>query len=337
LRPYFKMKKILSFALPIGIAAFFLWFTYSRDSSFNPKQMWADAQSAHLIPIFLTLVTTMTAHFARALRWNLLFQPLGYFPTASSSFLAVMSGYFGSLIIPRAGEVTRCTALLTSENIPLQTSIGSVLAERGIDLVVFGLLTLAEFGLEYETLTHFVADFQTKNGMETSSNSNTKWMIIGAGLVFGLILILIRKPLLKFPIVAKILEFAKGLLDGLLSITRLQKPIYFVVLTVVIWTCYFLTTYVSLSIFDFTTDLGLKAAFLLLIIGSFGIILPVPSAVGGPFQAFISAALVLLYSKDSNLAIIAATTMYYSQQIFTLVVGGISYLISVVLANKKIA
>jgi hypothetical protein len=331
------MKKILSFALPIGIAAFFLWFTYSRDSSFNPKQMWADAQSAHLIPILLTLLTTMTAHLARALRWNLLFQPLGYSPSAGSSFLAVMSGYFGSLIIPRAGEVTRCTALLTSENIPLQTSLGSVIAERGIDLVVFGLLTLGAFGLEYNTLTHFVTDFQAKNGMAASSGSNTKWMIIGAGLVFCLILFLIRKPLLKFSIVVKIFEFAKGLLDGLLSITKLQKPVYFVVLTVVIWTCYFLTTYVSLSIFDFTLDLGLKAAFLLLIIGSFGIILPVPSAVGGPFQAFISAALVFLYSKDSNMSIIAATTMYYSQQIFTLVVGGISYLISVVLANKKIS
>ena len=337
MRSNLKMKKTLSFALPIGIAAFFLWFTYSRDSSFNPRQMWNDAQNAHLIPILLTLVTSMVAHFTRALRWNLLFQPLGYSPSSTNSFLAVMSGYFGSLIIPRAGEVTRCTALLTSENIPLQTSLGSVIAERGIDLVVFGLLTLAAFGLEYNTLTNFISDFQAQNGMVESSGSNTKWMLIGSALIFCLILFLIRKPLLKFPLVVKIFDFAKGLLDGLLSVTKLQRPVSFVFFTIIIWTCYLLTTYISLSIFDFTTDLGLKAAFLLLIIGSFGIILPVPSAVGGPFQAFVSAALVLLYLKDNNLSIIAASTMYYSQQIFTLVIGGVCYLVSVVLANKKIA
>ena len=330
------MKKILSLALPIGIAAFFLWFTYSRDSSFNPQQMWNDAQSAHLMPIFLTLLSTMIAHYARALRWNLLFQPLGFNPSGKSSFLAVMSGYFGSLIIPRAGEVTRCTALLTSENIPLQTSIGSVLAERGIDLVVFGLLTLAAFGLEYRTLINFIADLQTQYGIGTGTSSNTKWIVILGGLVLALVAFLFRKQLLQFPLIAKIFDFVKGLLEGLLSVTRLQKPTAFVFYTIVIWTCYFFTTYISLSIFDFTTDLGLKAAFLLLIIGSFGIILPVPAAVGGPFQTFVSAALILLYFKDKNLSVIAATTMYYSQQLFTLVIGGVCYLISVVLANKKI-
>ena len=330
------MKKTLSFALPIGIAAFFLWFTYSRDSGFNPQQMWSDAQTANLIPIFLTLISTMIAHFARALRWNLLFQPLGYNPSAANGFLAVMSGYFGSLIIPRAGEVTRCTALLTSENIPLQTSLGSVIAERGIDLVVFGMLTLAAFGLEYNTLTHFITDFQAKNGMVSTEGSNTKYIVIGIGLTLALILFLLRKTLIEFPLIAKIFEFATGLLDGLLSVTKLQKPISFIIYTIIIWTCYLMTTYISLSIFNFTPDLGFKAAFLLLIIGSFGIILPVPSAVGGPFQAFVSAALVFLYSKDNKLAIIAATTMYYSQQIFTLIIGGICYLISVFLANKKI-
>ncbi len=64
---------------------------------------------------------------------------------------------FVNLIIPRAGEVTRCTVLLTSEKIPLQASIGSVIAERGLDFVVFALLTLAAFGLEYQTLTAFVS------------------------------------------------------------------------------------------------------------------------------------------------------------------------------------
>ena len=328
------MKKILSFALPIGIAAFFLWFTYSRDPEFKPSQMWADMQSAHILPILLTFITTLIAHWLRAIRWNMLFKPLGYQPSTKSSFLAVMSGYFVNLIIPRAGEVTRCTVLLTSEKIPLQASIGSVIAERGLDFVVFGLLTLAAFGIEYQTLTNFVSDMMADPDAQTGDESYLKWILLAVFLAFGIIAFSFRKPLMQIPLIAKIFDFVKGLLDGLLSITKLEKPIAFVSLTAVIWFCYFLTTYFSLSIFDFTLDLGPKAAFLLLVIGSFGIILPVPAAAGGPFQSFVSSALIMLYLKDKSLSITAATTMYYSQQLFTLVLGGLCYLISVILANR---
>lgn len=335
------MKKILGYALPIAIAGFFLWFTYSRDPNLNLSKMWAEVRTAHLFPIFITFITTLIAHWVRAMRWNMLFLPLGYKPSIRNSFLAVMSGYFANLIIPRAGEITRCTALLTSERIPFQTSVGSVLAERTIDLVVFGILTLAAFGIEYQTLVDFVTQIQSQGNANQAGDESIFgafiW-IVGLGvLVAGLLIYMARKPLMQLSFVIKAVGFIKGLLDGVLSVTKLKQPGLFILQTSVIWLCYFSTTYFSLQIFDFTLDLGAKAAFLLLVIGSFGIILPAPAAVGGPFQAFVTSALVMLYAKDQTLANAAATTMYYSQQLLTLVAGGISYLIMVKLANNQLS
>jgi len=328
------MKKILSYSIPMVLAGLLLWYAY-KDVDFD--KMLQDMQKGHLNPILITFLTTFVAHVARALRWNLLFQPLGYHPSSINSFLAVMSGYFANLIIPRAGEVSRCTALFTSEKIPVQISIGSVIAERGLDFVVFGILTLLAFSLEYQKLINFVADVSAKLGIGSESGSNLKWIILGTFGFIALLAYLFRKSLSSIPIVVKLFDLAAGFMDGLLSVTKLEKPVLFVFFTVLIWTCYFLTTYFSLLIFDFSSDLGFKAAFLLLVIGSFGIILPVPGAVGGPFQAFVSSALVILYLKDESLSVTAATTMYYSQQLFTVVLGGICYLATVILANKSIS
>lgn len=328
------MKKILSYGLPIFLAGLLLWYTH-KDMEF--ADMWEKMKEAHVLPVALTFVSTLVAHFLRAIRWNMLFQPLGYQPKTSSSFLAVMSGYFANLVIPRGGEITRCTALYTSERIPVQTSIGSVIAERGLDLAVFGVLTVGAFLLEYQTLVNFIADVSARLGIQSSGESGyTKMIVLSVGLLAVALIYLFRKKLAQNPFLAKMLQWLTGFMEGLLSVTKLQNPGLFMVYTVIIWTCYFFTTYISLSIFDFTTDLGLKAAFLLLVIGSFGIILPVPAAAGGPFQAFVSAALILLYKKDSGLSTVAADTMYYSQQLLVVVAGGICYLLQVWLANKKI-
>jgi hypothetical protein len=145
-----------------------------------------------------------------------------------------------------------------------------------------------------------------------------------------------RKILLKIPIVSKVLEFVKGLLEGVMSVTKLRNPGLFLLYTVFIWGGYFLTTYISLKMFGFTHDLGFKAAFMLLIAGSFGIVVPVPGAVGGPFQIFVSAALVQLYGKDPEMSLTASSLMYWSQVFFSITLGGLCYLISIVRANRKI-
>jgi len=326
------MKKIIGSLLPIGLAGALLYFTY-KDINF--VTMKVDMQKAHIWAILATFVTALLSHLFRALRWNMLFEPVGYKPSIQNSFLAVMSGYFVNQLIPRAGEVSRCTILITSEKIPLQTSIGTVIAERGFDILMLGLIALVAFGLEYETLTNFLAAQQAKFGGSATGNPNLKFYFLALGLFVAGIGFIFRKPLSKITLIAKVMDFVKGLLEGVLSATKMKNPALFFLYTFLIWGCYFLSTYFSLSMFDFTHDLGVKEAFMLLIIGSSAIVVPVPGAVA-PFPLFVSAALVELYMKEPAMSLTAASMMYWSQVFFILAVGGGSYLISVIRAGQKI-
>ena len=44
-------------------------------------------------------------------------------------------GYFTNLFIPRAGEISRCTSLKKSDDIPVDKLFGTILIERVIDFV----------------------------------------------------------------------------------------------------------------------------------------------------------------------------------------------------------
>jgi len=327
------MKKFLGYFLPILLAAFLLWYAY-KDKDFG--KMLVEFQSASIPAVLATFLTTIAAHWFRALRWNMLFEPIGYKPSKGGSFLAVMSGYFANLLVPRAGEVSRCTIIAASEEIPIQTAIGTVLAERGFDMIMLILIALTAFGLEYETLSNFLAQLQEKYGSSSAQDPNLKLIFFAVIALTAGFIFIFRKILLKIPIVIKVLEFVKGLLEGVTSVTKLRNPGLFLLYTVFIWGGYFLTTYISLKMFGFTHDLGFKAAFMLLIAGSFGIVVPVPGAVGGPFQIFVSAALVQLYGKDPEMSLTASSLMYWSQVFFSITLGGLCYLISIVRANRKI-
>ena len=327
------MKKFLGYFLPILLAAFLLWYAY-KDKDFG--KMLVEFQSASIPAVLATFLTTIAAHWFRALRWNMLFEPIGYKPSKGGSFLAVMSGYFANLLVPRAGEVSRCTIIAASEEIPIQTALGTVLAERGFDMIMLILIALTAFGLEYETLSNFLAQLQEKYGSSSGQDPNLKLILLAVIALTAVFIFIFRKILLKIPIVSKVLEFVKGLLEGVMSVTKLRNPGLFLLYTVFIWGGYFLTTYISLKMFGFTHDLGFKAAFMLLIAGSFGIVVPVPGAVGGPFQIFVSAALVQLYGKDPEMSLTASSLMYWSQVFFSITLGGLCYLISIVRANKKI-
>jgi len=326
------MKKILGYLIPLVLAVVLMWYAY-KDIPLD--KMLSQIKEAKISAVLLTFATTLIAHWIRALRWNMLFEPLGYQASRTGSFLAVMSGYFANLLVPRAGEISRCTIIAASDDIPIQSAIGTVLAERAFDMAMLLLIALAAFGLEYETLSNFLQKIQEQYGNTNAGGSNFKTIGIIVVAVAGLIAFLFRKTLVKIPIINKVFEFLKGLLDGIMSVTRLRQPGFFLFYTIIIWGGYYFTTYFSLWMFGFTGDLGFKAAFMLLIIGSFGIVVPVPGAVAGPFQIFVAAALTQLYNKEPDMSLTAASMMYWSQVFFSMTFGGVCYLLSIIRANEK--
>jgi len=102
------IKTFFKYTISLGVAAFLFWWVYS--------EMGFDALMGQILQadfkwIFLSIFLSFGANLARAYRWNLLLEPLGYRPPLFRTFLALMIGYFANIFAPRLGEITRCGTL----------------------------------------------------------------------------------------------------------------------------------------------------------------------------------------------------------------------------------
>jgi uncharacterized membrane protein YbhN (UPF0104 family) len=321
------LKTVLSYGLPLVFAALLVWYTFK---GVDIEQMWLSIADANYFYIVLSALPMTVAHWSRGRRWQLLLQPLGHKLTTFDAFLAVMSGYFGNLIVPRMGEVTRCAVLQKRNNIPLNESVGTVVVERVFDIVMLLFITALAFVFEFSKLTTFFTDKlaqkQALSNAQPQTENNGLLLGLGIGLIvvliFGFVAFKYRQKLMNYKFVPKIRQFLLGLWDGILSIKKLERPKEFIFHTVLIWAGYFFTLYLSMFALGATASLGILAAFTILVVGSFGMVAPVQGGLGA-YHWIVTMGLVELYQVEKIPAAGAATLFHTSQTIYTFLIGAL--------------
>ena len=136
------LKNILTVLISIAIAGVFLWVAL-RGLDFD--KIKGSLQKANYLWVAFAAVFGVSAYIFRAVRWNLLLEPMGYKISNSNSLWSLSFGYLMNLTIPRSGEVARSTALYGVEKVPVDKSFGTIILERVVDLVcmwIFAFLTL---------------------------------------------------------------------------------------------------------------------------------------------------------------------------------------------------
>ena len=76
------------------------------------------------------------AIISRGIRWVILLQNLNFSVSKLNSIYSVAIGYFTNIAIPRAGEITRCTSLNQTEDVPVDKLFGTIILERVIDFII---------------------------------------------------------------------------------------------------------------------------------------------------------------------------------------------------------
>ncbi|HPB26501.1 MAG TPA: lysylphosphatidylglycerol synthase transmembrane domain-containing protein, partial [Bacteroidales bacterium] len=135
-----KIFSVLKILLFFGIGIFFIWLSVIKLGPEDKKQIFKSFSEANYWWLVLCFVLGLISHVLRTLRWEMLIDTVGYKPSFKNTFLSLMIGYFANLAIPRLGEITRCTMLAKYEKVPFQKSFGTVIAERGLDVVTFVVL-----------------------------------------------------------------------------------------------------------------------------------------------------------------------------------------------------
>lgn len=321
---------ILKYVLSLGLAAFLLWYLY-RD--LDVQFMITKFKTLNYTWVTVSVIMALVSHYLRALRWNLFFESFGYKISNIRTFYAVMAGYFANLLVPRMGEVTRCGILKKNENVPLPTSLGTVVAERGLDMVMLLLVMTTAFLIEFDKLYSFFQSMISEKveGFEKSSGYIVIALIVLVVLfILGIFLIRIFKDrIVSHHLYAKVTSILRQLMHGFLSIGKIKKQGQFWLATVGIWTLYYLMSYVMFFSMDETSNLGIDAGFAVLVMGGIGMAAPVQGGIGA-YHLLVGSVLAL-YGLDKESGMTFAFILHSMQFLAILIFGGIGYIISIFL------
>ena len=348
------MKSLLKFALFLGFGLLILYFVYQnqeaafqlecqcKPSSCAFDSLWKkilhDFKQANLGILALVCLGFLLSAYSRALRWNILLEPLGYKPRALNGFFAIMTGYLFNLALPRAGEITKPALFSRYEKIPMDKLMGTIVVDRIFDVIMLLVVVGLAFILQFPALYGFISG-ETRPKAECEPGfvpppvaEGGSWLF-WIGLVLGILALLVflwalanRQRIKGSAAFQKFKGMALNFYEGIKSVFRLRRPGMFLFHTLFIWVLYFLMTYICFAAYEPTSGLGGMAALLAFVFAGFGILIPSPGGMG-TYQIAVTAALVVYQVPESD-AFSFANILFFTVNIFCAIFFGLlSYVV----------
>ena len=245
--------------VPVLLGVLLVWYFYQK---FTPEQ-WGEMQQhfseANYYFLLLSVLLSLISHILRTHRWHLLLSPLGHHPKWYNSFFAVCVAYFMNLFIPKSGEVSRAVTLNQYENTPMEHSLGTIITERIIDLVFllffFGLAIVLNYSILIDYISSVIPLYK---------------LLLSLLLFIGLLaffILWIRGS--KNELAQRLRKFVSGLLQGMLSIKKVQAPGLFIVESLLIWGLYVASFYAATFALADTSNIGWEVIIITFVVGSF--------------------------------------------------------------------
>lgn len=312
-------KKAIKISIPLLLALFFGWYTFSK---LPVKEFIPYFKDANYYWIILGVLLGLLSHLSRAYRWKYMLEPMNYYPKLPNSIMAVFIAYLANFGIPRSGEVLRAAVLTNYENVPFEKGFGTIVAERFADMIMMLLIIAIALFLEFDYIYQFFAEkFYTKT-----------LFFAGFGiLLVGILLVLFFKTS-KSKFALKVRGFVNGLLEGVLSIFKMKQKWAFIFHTVFIWLMYVLMFYVTTFAVPEISNLPFAAILIAFISASFTIaatnggIFVYPLAIGAAFS---------LFSIPETPSIAFGWIIWTAQTLIIIICGSLSFIYLPIYNRKK--
>lgn len=325
----------VKYLLPLALTVLLVWYMFTK-VSFS-QVMEIVRQGANLWWILLAMGISVFSHIFRAMRWGLQLRGLGLRPSLMALCCSIFGTYALNLVFPRAGEVWRCAYISQREKSPFSTVLGSMVADRLADTVTVLLLTLFTFVVAYSAMSAFLEKYPLGADILSLLGSPVFWGVavlavigIWAFFHFGR----------NIGIVVKIRKMLSEIWKGFAVVVRMKGRGRFLLLTLCIWSCYFLQLYVAFFAFPFTADLckepslafGLVPCLVAFVFSSIG--MAVPSNGGlGPWNVAVMFGLAIYGIADSQGA--SFSIIVWSAQTVMLIILGIFTMAYISYSRKK--
>jgi uncharacterized protein (TIRG00374 family) len=314
------LQYVIFLGLGIAIVAY-MWHQLSKDEI---SEILDSIKSVHLLLLIPIFFVGFLSHFFRAIRWKLLLDTLRIHPTTVNVTLAVLIGYVTNLMLPRAGEVAKCTILAKYEKVPADKMVGTIVAERAFDILCLLIVVALAFILQGSYISDY-ARAHLSSHMASKRNALIITVLVILAIIFSLIFIYRRNKQSKVGV------FIKGMGDGVRAIIHMRKRRAFIGYTFLIWIMYLLQVYMGFKCLSATADLSVLAALVVLVFGSVGMITTQGGIGAYPFLV----AQILLAYNVKNTAGLAFGWLAWVVQTGIIVILGVLALIILPIYNRN--
>jgi hypothetical protein len=319
-----RFRHVLAYGLPFVLSIVLLWYAFQKVSFAQIGKLF---QEANYVWLAVSIVLAIMSHWARAYRWVLVLRPLGYQVTIWQATVAVFAGYFANILLPRAGEIARCTVVQRSSHVPLAISVGTIITERILDILILLVLLFVLLVGEAGNMTTTVWQFLQQKIPILASQSYTFWVLVTCLLMVSSATAIIgflwaRRT--SHPLGIRLRRIFEGMWQGIISLRTVERKGEFIFYSIFIWVLYYLMGYVLFFCFKMTAHLDMWFAFIILIIGTIGMSTPVQGGAGA--YHLLVGNIFALRNLTVEEGISLATFMHTTQHLFLLLAGGGAFL-----------
>jgi len=276
--------------------------------------------------LIISILFGALAFVSRGLRWICLINALGYQASRKNSINSVAVGYLTNILIPRAGEISRCTSLQQVEKIPFDKLFGTIILERVIDFAILIAFIITAFLYKFNQINEFFNEVFGESSENIFTNPILLFLIVSVLIIFVL-----RKYIKKLSFYEKIVNVLIGLKDGFSSLKKIKNKTPFILHTIFIWAMYVLMTYVCFFAINETKDLNFLDGIYITVIGGLGMVVPSQGGIGS-YHLAVKLGLVGIGIGVQS-ALLFAFAVHTAQTLMAIVFGIISSLL--LLSHKK--
>jgi len=314
------IKNYFKILLPISVGVFCIYFSFRNINFSDFTQYFFEINYAWVV---LGIILGALSHISRSYRWKFLINPLGYKLGLINSVLAVFSAYLINYTIPRAGDLARATMISKYEKIPLEKTLGTIVAERAVDVICIIVIICIGLIFEFERISDKL--------ISLTQNTEISTILICFG-AFILLLFLFNRILKKSKHYKSIENFFLGIIEGLSVIFNMKKRNVFIFHSIFIWLMYILMFWATskaffelheITFFQLMISFTLSALSIMFSNGGIGIYpLAVEESLGW-------------YGIQSTTGLAFGWVSWLSQTMMVVIFGGLSLFVLPFINRKK--
>jgi uncharacterized protein (TIRG00374 family) len=323
--------KTLQYLLFFAIGVLVFWLVY-RD--LDMQTLKNEIGNVNLWWLLLSILLGILSHISRAIRWNMLIRPLGYNPSTLNTFLSVMVMYLTNLVLPRAGELARCSVLGRYEKIPFTKLVGTVVIERITDLIAMLIFAFLIILSQWPIFRRFLEQHPDVNDRLAHIFSAIHILlfvlIVIAGIAF---LFFFRKNFKKTALFDRVSHLYYNLTSGIKAIGKLENKWRYIGHTIFIYLMWLVALYVVFFSFPPTRHLSILTGMAAFVMGGLAMVAPVQGGIG-PWHFMVYETL-FIYGIDKTDGKIFALIAHTTTNLALMIMGLIALIILPMLNSRR--